>query len=358
MPISHRKCALITGVTGQDGSYLAEFLLDKGYDVVGLVRRASTFNRWRLDKIHQHAQKRHEHFLLEYGDMCDSSSILRILSKHRPDEIYNLAAQSHVQVSFESPEYTADVGATGVLRIIEAMRTLGLDKTAKLYQASTSELYGATPITPQNEETPFHPRSPYGVAKMYGYWIIKNYREAYNLYGVNGILFNHESPRRGENFVTKKITRNLAEIKRGRTDPLRLGNYDTRRDWGYAKEFVEAMWLMLQQPEPEDFVIATGESHTVREFIEEACRVLEIDFAWQGSNRDEKGIDKATGNVIVELDDHYVRPSEVFHLLGDPAKAEQKLGWKAKTHFSELVKLMVEHDMRELSHGRTTPLID
>ncbi len=343
------KTALITGANGQDGSYLSEFLIEKGYNVIGLVRRASTFNRWRLNGIHHDFEDRHERFRLEYGDLNDSSSILRILGKYRPDEIYNLGAMSHVQISFETPEYTADVDGVGVLRLIESMRTLGLDQTAKLYQASTSELFGSTPIVPQNETTPFHPRSPYGVAKLYAYWIIKNYREAYNLFGVNGILFNHESPRRGENFVSRKITQGLIRTKLGKQAILQLGNLEARRDWGYAKEYVESMWLMLQQPKPDDYVIATGESHTVREFVEEACRNLGIDLVWSGTGINEKGVDRITGKCYVEIDPHYFRPSEVDHLKGDATKAHAILGWKPKTTFNELVKIMVEHDLSDLS---------
>lgn len=351
------KRALITGVNGQDGSYLAEFLIEKGYDVVGVIRRASTFNRRRLDRIHRDHGDRHERFHLEYGDLNDSSSVLRILGQYKPDEVYNLGAQSHVQVSFETPEYTANVDAVGVLRLIESMRILGLDKNSKFYQASTSELYGATPIVPQNEETPFHPRSPYGVAKLYAYWIIKNYREAYNVFGVNGILFNHESPRRGENFVTKKITQGLVRVKYGKQSVLQLGNLEAKRDWGYAKEYVEAMWLMLQQPTPEDYVIATGESHTVREFVEEACRHLGIDLVWQGNGRDEKGVDRKTGKIYVEIDPHYFRPAEVDHLEGDATKAQERLGWKPRTTFKELVRIMVEHDEHEfLGEDKHTPI--
>ncbi len=352
------KRALITGVNGQDGSYLAEFLLEKGYEVTGLVRRASTFNRWRLNRVHRDMGDRHRHFHLEYADLNDSSSLLRVLRAAAPDEIYNLGAQSHVQVSFETPEYTANVDGVGVLRLIEAMRLLGIEKTSRLYQASTSELFGATPIVPQNEETPFYPRSPYGVAKLYAYWIIKNYREAYGLYAVNGILFNHESPRRGENFVSKKITTGLIRVQRGEQSVLRLGNLEARRDWGYAKEYVEAMWLMLQQPEPEDLVIATGVSHTVREFVEETCRLLGIDLEWRGVGPEEKGMDRKTGKVYVELDPHYVRPTEVEHLRGDARRAETRLGWKPRTTFHELVKLMVEHDLKDLSRGRGEPLLD
>jgi len=342
------KTALITGVNGQDGSYLAELLIEKGYEVIGLVRRASTFNRWRLNRIHRHYGDRHERFRLEYGDLNDTASLLRILGTYKPEEIYNLGAMSHVGISFETPESTANVDGVGVLRLIEAMRILGLDNTAKLYQASTSELFGASPIFPQNEETPFHPRSPYGVAKLYGYWIVKNYREAYGLYGVNGILFNHESPRRGENFVSKKITQGLVRVKLGTQPVVQLGNLEAKRDWGYAKEYVESMWRMLQQPEPDDYVIATGESHSVREFVEAACRHLDIDLAWEGQGADEKGVDRRTGKTCVELNPLYLRPSEVDHLRGDATKALRKLGWKPQTTFSELVKMMVDHDLKEL----------
>lgn len=340
------KKALITGVNGQDGSYLAEFLLDKGYEVHGLVRRASTFNRWRLANIYEHLYKRNNRFFLEYGDLSDSSSIIRIMKDVQPDEIYNLGAQSHVQVSFETPEYTANIDAIGVLRIIEAMRILGLEKKSKLYQASTSELYGKVVEIPQNEDTPFHPRSPYGVAKLYAYWIIKNYREAYNIFAANGILFNHESPRRGENFVSKKITQSLARIKLGYQDDLVLGNLDAKRDWGYAKEYVEAMWLMLQQEKADDFVIATGEMHSVREFVEEACRVLDIPLAWQGQGRAEQGIDSATNKVIIRLDERYLRVAEVDILQGDASKANRILQWKPKVGFKELVKIMTEYDLK------------
>jgi GDPmannose 4,6-dehydratase len=352
------KCALITGVNGQDGSYLTELLLEKGYRVIGLVRRASTFNRWRLDRVHHQFGDQHERFWLEYGDLSDSSSILRILAQYRPDEVYNLGAQSHVQVSFETPEYTANVDGVGVLRLIESMRILGLDKTSKLYQASSSELFGATTITPQNEQTPFHPRSPYGVAKLYAHWIIRNYREAYNFYAVNGILFNHESQRRGGNFVSKKITNGLVRVKLGTQSVLQLGNLEARRDWGYAKEYVEAMWLMLQQPEPDDYVIATGESHSIREFAEEAGRNLDIDLVWKGKGLDEKGIDRKTGKVYVTIDPRYFRPADVDHLQGDATKAFERLGWKAKTTFKDLVRQMVEYDLKERTDGHTNPLID
>ena len=346
------KKALITGVNGQDGSYLAEILLAKGYEVHGIVRRSSTFNRWRIHHLHKHLFDRNQNFHLEYGDLSDSSSLMRILKQVMPDEIYNLGAQSHVQVSFETPEYSADIDGIGVLRLIEAMRILGLDKTARFYQASTSELYGKAQTIPQNEETPFYPRSPYGVAKLYAYWIVKNYREAYNLFAVNGILFNHESPRRGENFVSKKITQTLARIKLGHPDPLTLGNLDAKRDWGYAKEYVEAMWLMLQIDTPDDFVIATGETHSVREFVEEACRALDIPLSWQGQGRNERGLNAKTNAVIVRLDERYIRPAEVDILQGDADKARRLLPWQPKVIFKELVKIMAAYD---LEHVRTQP---
>lgn len=352
------KKALITGVNGQDGSYLSEFLLNKGYEVYGIVRRASTFNRWRIDHLHKHLFQRNENFHLEYGDLTDSSSLLRIIKKVMPDEIYNLGAQSHVQVSFETPEYSADVDGLGVLRLIEAVRILDLNDKVKFFQASTSELYGKVAEEPQNENTPFHPRSPYGVAKLYAHWIVKNYREAYGFFGTNGIIFNHESPRRGENFVTKKITQNLARIKLGQQDILRLGNLEAKRDWGYAREYMEAVWLMLQQNKPDDFVIATGESHSVREFVEETCRNLDIDLVWQGSGREEKGIDKKTGKVIIELDDRYLRPAEVDNLRGDASKAKRILNWEPKVTFKELVKIMVDYDLKSIQQKRGDFLID
>lgn len=345
------KKALITGVNGQDGSYLAELLLEKGYDVIGTVRRASTFNRWRLEKIYRHLGDHHTHFRIEYADLNDASSIMRVMKDAMPDEIYNIGAQSHVQISFETPEYTANVDAIGTLRMIESMKILGLDKTARFYQASTSELYGKVEETPQKETTPFHPRSPYGVAKLYAFWIVKNYREAYGLYGSNGILFNHESPRRGENFVSKKITRGLVKVKLGHQDVLKLGNLDAKRDWGYAKEYVEAMWLMMQQDQPDDFVIATGETHTVREFVEESCKHLDIDLVWDGEGRMEKGRDRKTGKTIIELDDRYLRPAEVDLLLGDATKAKEKLGWTPRTTFKELVKIMVEYDLADVTQN-------
>ncbi len=343
------KKALITGITGQDGSYLAEFLLEKGYEVHGIVRRSSTFNRGRIEHLylarHIKDQKDNGGLTLHYGDMTDSSSLMCILQAVQPDEIYNLAAQSHVKVSFEVPEYTAEVDAVGTLRLLEAVRNLGLK--ARIYQASTSELFGKVVEVPQKETTPFYPRSPYGVAKQYGYWITKNYREAYGLFAVNGILFNHESERRGENFVTRKITLSACRIKMGMQDKLYLGNLDARRDWGYAKDYVECMWLMLQHPVPEDFVIATGEYHTVREFCTLAFAEAGITLRWEGSGVEEKGIDTATGKVLVEVDPKFFRPTEVEQLLGDPSKAKALLGWNPrKTTFEELVRLMVRSDMK------------
>ena len=343
------KKALITGITGQDGSYLAEFLLEKGYEVHGIVRRSSTFNRGRIEHLylarHIKDQKDNGGLTLHYGDMTDSSSLMCILQAVQPDEIYNLAAQSHVKVSFEVPEYTAEVDAVGTLRLLEAVRNLSLK--ARIYQASTSELFGKVVEVPQKETTPFYPRSPYGVAKQYGYWITKNYREAYGLFAVNGILFNHESERRGENFVTRKITLGACRIKMGMQDKLYLGNLDARRDWGYAKDYVECMWLMLQHPVPEDFVIATGEYHTVREFCTLAFAEAGINLRWEGSGVEEKGIDTATGKVLVEVDPKFFRPTEVEQLLGDPSKAKALLGWNPrKTTFEELVRLMVRSDMK------------
>jgi len=341
------KKALITGVTGQDGSYLAEFLLEKDYEVHGIVRRTSSFNRERLNNIYQNLKSRNKNFYLHYGDMNDSSSLITILAQVRPDEIYNLAAQSHVKISFEIPEYTANSDALGVLRLLEAMMKLGLNKT-RLYQASTSELYGLAQEFPQKETTPFYPRSPYGVAKLYAYWIIVNYREAYNLFACNGLLFNHESERRGENFVSKKITQGVAGIKLGLNDKIYLGNLNAKRDWGHARDYVEAMYLMLQQEKPEDFVIATGESHSIKEFAELAFQQVGIKIRWKGSGLDEKGFDGATGKVLVEVDPVYFRPSEVESLQGNPSKAKAKLGWEPKIKFPELVKIMVEHDLKEL----------
>ena len=336
------KKALITGITGQDGSYLAEFLLEKGYEVHGITRRASISNTARIDHlIAKNAITLHD------GDLSDSSSLIRIISIVQPDEIYNLAAQSHVQVSFDVPEYSGDVDAIGVLRILEAVRILGLTKKTKIYQASTSELYGKVEEVPQRETTPFHPYSPYAVAKQYGFWITKEYREAYDMFAVNGILFNHESERRGENFVTRKITLAAGRIAEGLQDHLELGNLDSKRDWGYAKDYVECMWMILQHDTPEDFVIATGEQHTVRDFTEKAFAANGIELRWEGEGVNEKGIDTATGKVLVEVDPKYFRPAEVEQLLGDPTKAKTLLGWNPrKTSFEELVKIMVKHDMK------------
>ena len=344
------KVALITGVTGQDGSFLAEFLIEKGYEVHGIIRRSSSFNTARIEHLYFEEWVRdmkHSRALnLHYGDMTDSSSLIRIIQQIQPDEIYNLAAQSHVKVSFDVPEYTAETDATGTLRLLEAVRILGLEKKTKIYQASTSELYGLVQEIPQRETTPFYPRSPYGVAKLYGFWITKNYRESYGMFAVNGILFNHESERRGETFVTRKITLAVARIAAGEQDKLYLGNLDALRDWGYARDYVECMWLMLQHDTPEDFVIATGEQHSVREFTDRAFREVGINLRWEGEGINELGIDTATGRVLVELDPKYFRPAEVETLLGDPAKAKKLLGWNpSKTSFEELVRIMVRHDV-------------
>ena len=340
------KKALIIGVTGQDGSYLVELLLNKGYEVHGLKRRASSFNTGRLDHLfrdqHQYPESR---LHLHYGDITDTGNIIRLIQEIRPDEIYNLAAQSHVAVSFELPEYTAQVDALGTLRILEAIRILGLEKKTKFYQASTSELYGKVQEIPQNEDTPFYPRSPYGVAKLYGFWITKNYREAYGLFACNGILFNHESPVRGETFVTRKITRAVARIKYGMQDVLYLGNLDALRDWGHAREYVEAMWLILQQEVAEDFVIATGKMHSVREFVQTAFASAGITLVWKGSGLEEIGIDKRSGKTIIRIDPKYFRPTEVDLLIGDPTKAKEKLGWEPKIEFEDLVDEMVEHEI-------------
>lgn len=349
--------ALITGITGQDGSYLAEFLLDKGYEVHGIIRRSSSFNTARIEHLYLDEWVRDMHrrrlLTLHYGDMTDSSSLIRIIGEVRPDEIYNLAAQSHVKVSFDVPEYTADVDATGTLRLLEAIRILGLEKQCRVYQASTSELFGKVRQVPQNEDTPFYPRSPYAVAKMYSFWIMKNYRESYGMYTANGILFNHESPRRGENFVTRKITLAAARIAHNRQDKLYLGNLDALRDWGYAADYVECMWLILQQPQPDDFVIATGEYHTVREFTTRAFERVGINLRWEGHGLDEKGIDTASGRVLVEVDPRFFRPAEVEQLLGDPSKARQTLGWNPrKTSFQELVDMMVDADIQLAKEGK------
>ena len=345
-----QKVALITVITGQDGSFLAEFLLDKGYEVHGIIRRSSSFNTGRIEHLYfdewVRDMKRKRLINLHYGDMTDSSSLIRIIQEIQPDEIYNLAAQSHVKVSFEVPEYTAETDAIGTLRLLEAVRMLKLDKKTRIYQASTSELFGKVQEIPQRETTPFYPRSPYACAKIYGFWITKNYRESYGMYAVNGILFNHESERRGETFVTRKITLAVARIVAGLQDKLYLGNMNARRDWGYARDYVECMWLIMQQPEPEDFVIATGEYHSVREFTELSFRRAGIELRWEGEGVDEKGIDVATGRVLVEVDPKYFRPCEVEQLLGDPTKARTKLGWNPrKTTFEELVNIMTDHDI-------------
>ncbi len=339
------KVALITGVTGQDGAYLAEFLLNKGYEVHGIKRRASSFNTDRIDHLYQDPHEKEQKFTLHYGDLTDSMNLVRIIQQIQPDEIYNLAAQSHVAVSFESPEYTADTVGTGALRILDAIRISGLEKKTRYYQASTSELYGEVQEIPQTEKTPFYPRSPYAVAKLYAYWITINYREAYGLYACNGILFNHESPIRGETFVTRKITRAFARIKLKLQDKLFLGNLSAKRDWGHAKDYVEMQWLMLQQEQPEDFVIATGVQYSVRDFVNKAAKAVGIEIEWRGEGVDEKGYDKATGNCLVEVDPRYFRPTEVETLLGDPTKAKEKLGWVPKITLEEMVTEMVEHDL-------------
>jgi len=340
------KVALITGITGQDGAYLAEFLLGKGYVVHGIKRRTSLFNTARIDHLYQDPHVSDRRFILHHGDMTDSSSLVHITGEVQPDEIYNLAAQSHVVVSFEEPEYTANADALGALRLLEAIRILGLKDKTRFYQASTSELFGLAHESPQTETTPFYPRSPYGVAKLYAYWITVNYREAYGLFACNGILFNHESPVRGETFVSRKITRALARISLGLEDCLYLGNLDARRDWGHAREYVEAQWLMLQQEKPEDFVIATGEQHSVREFVVAAAKELGMDLSWKGRGRDERGYDQK-GRCIVAVDPRHLRPTEVSSLLGDASKARQKLGWKPKVRFPELVAEMVREDLKE-----------
>jgi GDPmannose 4,6-dehydratase len=349
------KKALITGVTGQDGSYLAELLLSKGYEVHGIKRRASQFNTERIDHIYQDPHAENQHFFLHYGDLSDTSNLNRIMSEVKPDEVYNLGAMSHVAVSFESPEYTADVDGIGALRLLEAIRFLGLEKRTRFYQASTSELYGLVRETPQRETTPFYPRSPYAVAKLYAYWITVNYREAYGMYACNGILFNHESPRRGETFVTRKITRGLANIAQGLEKQLFLGNLDALRDWGHARDYVEMQWLMLQQDKPEDFVIATGRQYSVRRFVELAARGLGIEIAWQGEGVHERGVvasvsgnnapGVAAGQAIIAVDPQYFRPTEVETLLGDPGKARERLGWEPRTSFESLVQDMVAHDL-------------
>jgi len=340
------KKALITGITGQDGSYLAELLLAKGYQVHGIKRRSSLFNTARIDHLYQDPHVQHQNLLLHYGDLTDTSSLIHVMQQVQPDEIYNLAAQSHVKVSFEEPEYTANSDAIGTLRLLEAIRTLGLEKKTRFYQASTSEMFGLVQETPQRETTPFYPRSPYGVAKLYAYWITVNYRESYGIHASNGILFNHESPRRGETFVTRKITRALARIKVGLQDKLYLGNLDAKRDWGHARDYVEMMWLMLQQDQPQDYVIATGHQYSVREFIERAAEPLSIRLHWKGEGVDEQGID-AEGRVIVAVDPRYFRPAEVETLLGDASKAHCELGWKPRIGFAEIVSEMVAEDLKE-----------
>lgn len=352
-----RNVALITGITGQDGSFLAEFLLEKGYEVHGIIRRSSSFNTGRIEHLYLDEwvrdMKRKRLLNLHYGDMTDSSSLIRIIQEVQPTEIYNLAAQSHVKVSFDVPEYTADTDAIGTLRLLEAVRILGREKQTRIYQASTSELYGKVQEVPQSETTPFYPRSPYACAKLYGFWITKNYRESYGMFAVNGILFNHESERRGENFVTRKITMAVARIKAGLQDKLYLGNMNAMRDWGYAPDYVECMWLILQQPEPSDFVIATGEFHSVREFTQLAFARAGIELRWEGEGLEEKGIDTATGRTLVEVDERFFRPCEVEQLLGDPSKARRELGWNPrKTSFEELVNIMVDHDMKAVNNGK------
>lgn len=340
-----KKRALITGVTGQDGAYLSELLIDKGYEVHGIKRRASLFNTERVDHLYQDPHEVKRNFILHYGDLTDSTNLIRILQQTQPDEVYNLAAQSHVAVSFESPEYTADTDALGTLRLLEGIRLLGLEKKTRFYQASTSELYGQVVETPQTEKTPFYPRSPYAVAKLYAYWIVVNYREAYGIYACNGILFNHESPLRGETFVTRKITRALARISLGLQDCVYLGNLDAKRDWGHAKDYVKMQWLMLQQDAPEDFVIATGVQHSVRDFVTIAGKELGMEIVWEGKGVDEKGYDGKLGKVIVAVDPKYFRPTEVETLLGDPAKAQKQLGWIPEITFEQLVAEMVQHDL-------------
>ena len=357
MTQSQRKTALITGVTGQDGAYLAEFLLARNYIVHGIKRRSSSFNTGRVDHLYHDPHEERVSFHLHYGDAADATNLIRIVQDTRPDEIYNLAAQSHVQVSFETPEYTANADALGALRVLEAIRILGLGNRTRFYQASTSELFGNISETPQSETTPFHPRSPYGVAKLYAYWITVNYREAYGMHASNGILFNHESPIRGETFVTRKITRAVAAIELGLQDKLFLGNLDAQRDWGHARDYVEGVWLMVQQNEPDDYVLATGESHTVREFVEKAFAHVGRNIAWQGSGADEKGVDPGSGKPLVEIDARYFRPTEVNRLIGNPRKAHAKLGWRHRVGFDELVRDMVDADLANVRsaqkrHGR------
>jgi GDPmannose 4,6-dehydratase len=340
------RVALITGVTGQDGAYLAELLLDKGYTVHGTKRRSSSFNTERVDHLFHDPHETGVPFYLHYGDMTDATNLIRIIQETQPDEIYNLAAQSHVLVSFETPEYTANADALGTLRLLEAIRILGMEKRVRFYQASTSELYGAVREVPQRETTPFYPRSPYAAAKIYAYWITVNYREAYGIHASNGILFNHEGPTRGETFVTRKITRAVAAIELGFQDKLYLGNLEARRDWGHARDFVEGMWLIVQQPEPDDYVLATGESHSIREFVEKAFARVGRRIEWQGGGAAERGLDGATGKVLVEIDPRYFRPTEVESLIGDPSKAREKLGWRHKVSFAQLVEEMIDADLK------------
>ena len=340
------KVALITGITGQDGAYLAEFLLSKGYEVHGIKRRSSSFNTSRLDNLYQDPHSKDVKFHLHYGDMTDATNLIGLMQKINPDEVYNLAAQSHVQVSFETPEYTANADGIGALRLLEAIRLLNMTKTVKFYQASTSELYGNSDIIPQDENTPFSPRSPYAAAKLYAYWITVNYRLAYNIFACNGILFNHESPIRGETFVTRKITRGVAAIKLGLQEKLYMGNLDAKRDWGHAKDYVEGMWLMLQQNQPDDYVLATGEAHTVRDFIENAFLEIGESIIWKGKGEEEIGLSKNTNKILIEVDKRYFRPTEVNYLLGDAKKAKSILGWEASVKFSELVKEMVKEDLK------------
>ncbi len=340
------RVALITGITGQDGAYLADFLLGKGYIVHGIRRRSSSFNTGRIEHMYQDLHERGLRFITHYGDMTDATNLIRIIQNTKPDEIYNLAAQSHVKVSFETPEYTANADALGTLRLLEAIRILQMEERVRFYQASTSEMYGGAKSVPQNEVTPFEPRSPYAAAKLYAYWITVNYRQAYGIHASNGILFNHEGPTRGETFVTRKITRAVAGIERKRQDKLYLGNLDARRDWGHARDYVEGMWMMLQQDKPDDYVLATGESHSVREFVEAAFAHVGCKIEWRGRGIDEKGVEAGTDHVLVEVDPRYFRPTEVDHLIGDPSKARRKLGWHHRTSFQELVREMVEEDLK------------
>ena len=350
-----QRTALITGVTGQDGAYLAELLLAKGYIVHGVKRRSSSFNTGRIDHLYRDSHEAGVRFFLHFGDMTDATNLIRLVAQTKPDEIYNLAAQSHVQVSFETAEYTANADGLGPLRLLEAIRLLGLEKATRFYQASTSELYGATPTVPQNETTPFYPRSPYGAAKLYAYWITDNYREAYGIHASNGILFNHESPIRGETFVTRKVTRAVAAIARGKQERLYIGNLDAKRDWGHARDYVEGMWRMMQQPEPDDYVLATGESHAVREMIELAFAETGRQIEWRGVGVEEKGLDGKTGKPLVLIDPRYFRPTEVDHLLGDASKARSKLGWRHQTSFKELVREMVASDLAGIDDGSASP---